>query len=366
MSEVSKPKSAPRPPAKVLVAGELWLSCTGRSIADGLRALGCDVGEVDSRYFVAVWRSLPLRVAARLTRHLMRDEYLAAITRQLETVRPELFLAIKGSHLDRSIFETCRRLGIASAVYYPDYHFDYKDVALPELLFADHFATTKSFQVDYLKAQSRVADIHLVHHGHAPSHAPALAKVDEDEFARDVAYIGTYTPYKERWLGEVARLLPNVTFEIFGEDWQRATDPEVIKRCRGPRYAGAYAETLQTSRINIALHMESQGEHGWADKVSIRTFEIPACKGFMLHVDNDEIRTLYDVGSEIDVFQAPADLAEKIKAYLAEPGRRAAMVEAAYRRCVPAYSYRKRAEELLTIAAGPPGRPAAAQLPTER
>jgi spore maturation protein CgeB len=82
--------------------------------------------------------------------------------------------------------------------------------------------------------------------------------------------------------------------------------------------------------------------------VSIRTFEIPACKGFMLHIDNDEIRTVYDVGREIDVFATPAELAKKIEYYLANPSKRGAMVESAYTRCVPAYSYRSRAEAILS------------------
>jgi spore maturation protein CgeB len=337
---------------KVLVTSELWLSCTGRSIADGFRAIGGDVSEVDSRYFVPVWRSLPLRLLARGTYPFTRREYLNAVHRVLDDVKPDLLVAIKGTHLDRGVFEACRRVGAASAIYYPDYHFDYAGVDLPALLAADHFFTTKSFQVDFLRAQPRRADIHFLHHGHGPSHTPVLDHVSESDFARDVAYVGTYTPDKERWLAEFRRLAPAATFEIFGEGWQQASDPAIRSILRGPRYAGAYAQTLQTSRINIALHMEPKGEHGWYDRVSIRTFEIPACKGFMLHIDNDEIRTVYDVPREVDVFATPAQLAEKVTYYLARPAARAAMVEAAYARCVPAYGYQARAETIQRVVKG--------------
>lgn len=337
-------------PAKVLVTSELWLSCTGRSIADGLRATGFDVSEVDSRYYVPVWKSLPLRILTRMVYPLARRDYLDAVKSAITAIRPDLVIAVKGTHLDASVFETCRSQGAVSAVYYPDYHFDYAGIDLAALLVADHFFTTKSFQVDFLRREPRRAEVHFLHHGYGPSHAPAFPHVAEGDFVRDVAYVGTYTPYKERYLAEVRRLLPGITLEIFGEGWQRATDAAIKAACRGARYAGAYAEALQSSRVNIALHMEPKGDQGWYDRVSIRSFEIPACRGFMLHVDSDEIRTLYDVGREIDVFATPADLAEKIGRYLANPSLRAAMTEAAYARCVPAYSYAKRVETILAVA----------------
>jgi hypothetical protein len=88
---------------------------------------------------------------------------------------------------------------------------------------------------------------------------------------------------------------------------------------------------------------------GWQDLVSTRSFEIPACKGFMLHVDNPEIRQLYDVGSEIDVFSSEEDLCAKITFYLEHESIRKTMIEKAYKRCVPSYSYDQRAKEIASL-----------------
>ena len=101
---------------------------------------------------------------------------------------------------------------------------------------------------------------------------------------------------------------------------------------------------VQSSRINVAVHMGPIKPGGWEDLVSTRTFEIPACKGFMLHVDNEEIRSLFEVGEEIDVFANEDELVEKIAYYLARPGLRYRMIERAYARCVPAYGYDARAK----------------------
>ncbi len=87
----------------------------------------------------------------------------------------------------------------------------------------------------------------------------------------------------------------------------------------------------------------------WADMVSTRTFEIPACRGFMLHVDNEEIREFYKPGVEIDVFASPEELADKIKFYLRRPDLRAKMIERAFQRCVPNYSYIARARYISSF-----------------
>jgi spore maturation protein CgeB len=104
-----------------------------------------------------------------------------------------------------------------------------------------------------------------------------------------------------------------------------------------------YAQLVSAAKINLAIHMGTADGSGWQDLVSTRSFELPACKGFMLHVDNEEIRQLYDVGQEIDVFSSADDLCEKIRFYLDNDSIRLQMVEKAYHRCVPAYSYDQRA-----------------------
>ena len=69
----------------------------------------------------------------------------------------------------------------------------------------------------------------------------------------------------------------------------------------------------------------------------------------MLHIDNEEIRSFYDVGSEIDVFSTPEECAEKIDFYLKKPDTRKKMIKRAYRRTVPAYSYTERAKQIIRL-----------------
>ena len=71
----------------------------------------------------------------------------------------------------------------------------------------------------------------------------------------------------------------------------------------------------------------------------------------MLHIDNPEIRTLYEPGREMDVFADPEQLRAKVDHYLSNEAERQTMTEAGHARAVPAYSLHARAAELLAIFA---------------
>jgi spore maturation protein CgeB len=64
----------------------------------------------------------------------------------------------------------------------------------------------------------------------------------------------------------------------------------------------------------------------------------------MLHIDNAEVRSMFEPGREIDVFANVDEMIDKIAYYLARPVLRREMIDRAYARCVPAYGYDARAE----------------------
>jgi spore maturation protein CgeB len=112
-----------------------------------------------------------------------------------------------------------------------------------------------------------------------------------------------------------------------------------------------FARAIEETRINLAIHHGEVGRHQWQDLTSTRTFEIPAAGGFMLHVDNDEIRSLYEAGREIDVFADVDTMIERIGYYLEHDNERAMIALAGRDRCVPAYSLEQRAREIGELLA---------------
>ncbi|HET6513543.1 MAG TPA: glycosyltransferase [Thermodesulfovibrionales bacterium] len=228
--------------------------------------------------------------------------------------------------------------------YFPDCRMSYPGFDESILCGYDRIFTTKSFHVDYLKDRLGPDKVQFLHHGYMTGvHAPP--DLSAPLFNTDILYIGNHSLEKESWLFSVKRRFPRLRIKIFGNRWQNAHCSTILGESvtGGPVYGRDYAAAIHSAKINLGIHMGITDSSGWYDRVSTRTFEIPACKGFMLHVDNEEVRQLFVPGVEIDVFKNIEELFEKIEYYLVRDDIRREMVERAYNRCVPAYSYDARA-----------------------
>jgi spore maturation protein CgeB len=336
---------------RILIAAELWYGSTGAGVAQGFRDLGWDVVEIDPRDHFIMGRMTPLRVAARLLSGQSQQSYNAEIVNSATTYSPTAFLTVKGNYLSVETLRNLRSRGIITAMYYPDFHFDHPGLDQASFKEYDLFFTTKSFQLDYLRSRLGEDTVRFLHHGYCSLvHRPRQEARTEEDYVTDVLYVGNYSPFKQVWLERISALLSDVRLMIVGNSW---TD---VARKFGPNttilghhvLGDGFARLLESARINVAVHFGPTGPNDWEDLVSIRTFEIPACKGFMLHIDSPEIRTLFTVGSEIGVFSDPEDLCRKIRYYLDHPDERIRMVNAAYRRCVPHYSYNERARTIAS------------------
>lgn len=332
---------------RIVAAGSFWLGSAADGLTQGLRKLDWDICYVDMRDHFLGASSLAMRLLARAVRRTNIAAYNSAILESVATLEPRAFLAVKGSYLTPATLNEIRRRGVMTVLYYPDFHFEHADIDQETFVLYDYIFTNNSFLVPFFQKRLAPERVALLHFGYsAQMHYPRLGHVAEGDFVADCGYVGNYTPYKARWLEAVARALPAVKLAIIGAGWRGpAKDTPLAASIAGFQLVGdSYVRFLQQVRINIALHMGPKGPNDWQDLVSMRTFEIPACKGFMLHIDNDEVRTLFEPGKEIDVFSTPDELCDKISSYLSRPELRREMIERAYARGVPAYAYDTRAE----------------------
>jgi spore maturation protein CgeB len=337
---------------RIVFASEFWFGATTEGLAHGLRKIGWDICYIDDQHYFLKARSLALRLVSRATERLSIASYNTDVLNAVETLKPRVFLTVKGSFLTPETLEHIRRLGFMTVNYYPDFHFNYRVLDQATLPLYDRFYTTKSFQLPFLREKLGTERVEFLHHGYSSHvHFPRLKQVVETDYVADCGYVGTYSPYKARWLEAIVRKLPALKLAIVGNNWKEPTKNTPLERYFVGHYllGDAYSRFLQTVRINLAFHSGPSGSNGWQDLVSTRTFEIPACMGFMLHIDNEEVRDLFEPGKEIDVFGSEEELCEKIAHYLAHPKLRSDMIERAYARAVPAYSYDARAKRMIEL-----------------
>ena len=341
----------------MVIAADSWFGSTTFGIAQGFRRLAWEVAEVNQSSSFIQGRSLPVRIIGRLTKPINVALYNKEILRAVDELDAKFLLTVKGNNIKSETLKALASRGVSTVNYYPDFRFSYDDVDQATFPLYSTFVTTKSFQVHTLEKMIGKDKVQFLHHGYCSDvHYPPPQRLLDEDKVPDVLYVGTYTAYKEKLFSAVKQACPEVRFHIYGNGWKQSTRSEILQSslANRPVYGLNYAQLANSAKINIAIHMGAADESGWQDLVSTRTFELPACKGFMLHIDNAEIRQLYDVGQEIDVFTTAEDLSEKIRFYLQNESKRTQMVEKAYQRCVPAYSYDQRARAIAPFIEAKP------------
>ncbi len=338
--------------SNIVIAAESWFGSTTFGLSQGFRRLAWEVAEVSTSTSFIQSRSLTARIIGRLSKPINTALYNRQILEVVEQLDAQVLLTVKGCNIKPETLKTLASRGVKTINYYPDFRFSYDGVDVSTFPLYSSFITTKSFQVEALSKMMDKRKVHFLHHGYCPDvHYPSEKSLLKEDDVPDVLYVGTYTVHKEKLFTDVIKACPEIRFRIYGNGWNHSKCSEILKPCLAnrPIYAMNYSQLVKASKVNIAIHMGAVDETSWQDQVSTRSFELPACKGFMLHVDNAEIRQLYDVGQEIDVFSSVDDLCEKIRFYLANEQLRMQMIERAYLRCVPAYSYDQRAVEIVSL-----------------
>jgi hypothetical protein len=334
---------------KILFAGRFWPGASDTGLAEGLRALGHEVVQIDVNDWLGQTSFLG-RALRRVFMGQMMRRWNRAIVSLAEQTRPAIFLTVKGNYVSLDGIATLQRQGVYCVNYFPDFQIEQPGLPLDGLLGYDLMVTTKSFQVDWLTRRMGAQHVAFVHHGYSPAvHRPHADRQSSDH-EWDISYIGNASPYKAAWMAAVCKAFPEKRIAIAGFDWPDFERAGIASATILPAAIGDdFARLAGRSAINLAFHYGQKPGSDWQDLVSTRTFELPACHGFMLHIDNPEVRTLFDVGTEIDVFASADQLIERIGHYLPRPDEREAMARAAFARAVPAYSYHARAAEIIAL-----------------
>ena len=337
---------------RVLFLGENWYGSCARACCYALRRLGCDVTDIDVQTIIPQWRQRSNRAVARLLQPHVVREYNQLILDLTSQIRPDILLAFKGSFVESRTLETLRQSQIALYNYYPDTSPSAHGRLLTESIrgYDCVFYTKKFWSLNLPEAlASRPAA--FLPHGYDPDvhQVQSLDPRDTADYGHDVTVIASHTLHKERLLFELVRRCPNLDLHIYGSRWvESSRSSELNSHIRGFALFGSqYAKALRAAHISLAIMSGKVDGVAQGDETTTRTYEIPACGGFMLHERTPELLELYDEGKEVACFGSVEELAFKIEYYLAHPEERAAIARAGHLRCVPAYSYDQRMKEIL-------------------
>ena len=337
---------------RILFLGDNWHGSCARACCYALRRLGCDVTDIDLQTFIPQWRQRSNRAITRLLRPRIVREYNQLILDCASQIRPDILLAFKGSFVESRTLETLRQSQIALYNYYPDTSPSAHDRLLTESIRGyDCVFYTKKFWSLNMPEALAARPVAFLPHGYDPDVHQVLSLDHRDtaDYGHNVTVIGSHTLYKERLLSDLVRRCPNLDLHIYGSRWvESLRSPELNTHIHGFALFGSkYAKAIRASRISLAITSGKVDGVAQGDETTTRTYEIPACGGFMLHERTPELLELYDEGKEVACFGSVEELASKIDYYLAHPEECQAIARAGHARCVPAYSYDSRVKEIL-------------------
>lgn len=165
----------------------------------------------------------------------------------------------------------------------------------------------------------------------------------------DVTFVGTALDHRVPFIHQLMarERLPLI---VFGHRWHRTLFYHFHRPHFRPAVLGkAYADVLRRSRVNLAFVSSSN-----RDEYTMRTFEIPACGGFMLAERTPAHQELFGEGEEVEFFSSVEECADKARFYIKNDAARQRVAQAGYDRCVEEdYSLKRRLRDALALIERP-------------
>ncbi len=339
-------------PLRILFIGPEFYGSISGALACAFRRLGHVVKIVDPERYVSSAYKMPItRILRRLFRHIYVSELGKEIVNQAEHLRPHFTLVCKGVHVTPWVLRELKRKGVYLINFYPDVSFMCHGSLIPQSLpLYDHVFTTKLFGIQDMKKRLNIGNSEFIPHGFDPDlHQPMKVSCgDMERLGADASFIGTWSPKKTAYLTELAGTLPDIRLRVWGNQWEKADSPPLKPNIMGVAVVGdTYPLAIQCSKINIAILSEVREGASSGDQVTTRTFEIPACGGFMLHERTEELLDYFIEGEEVACFSSLEEMVEKIRYYLAHDEERERLRLAGHRRCIAENSLDRRAMRIV-------------------
>ena len=222
---------------------------------------------------------------------------------------------------------------------------------------ADYVMTTDINSVERIRACNE----NTTYIRHAFNPVVHRATPVSSEFAHDVFMVGTGFPERVALLSSVD--WRGIDFGLYGDYWDTFDGGEALVPFYTKRYLDNEKEVpwyYSNSRISLniyrtARHMISGNavEHIEGDEaysISPRCYEIMGCGGFLLTDARPELYDLFNVGSDLVVYDGANDLGDKVRYYLSHDGERSRIARNGWY-AVREHTYANRAMEIVDFVA---------------
>lgn len=338
---------------KILCIGPQFRGSNAGALFRALSRTGHLISIIDEFYYIPFLQEIKLlKVFNKALRRIYIVEYNKAIRAEYDKLQPDIVLVYKGAFVLPS---TVSKLSKNSLIvnFYPDVSFHTHGPYLRRSLGKyHHIFTTKTFGIVDLEQQLGAKDVTFIPHGFDPEIHRKLPQtlVDSSPYQCDVSFIGTWSHKKEKILSFLVKSTPGINLKVWGNQWNHNQSINLKSHIQGHALDGdLYALAIQSSKINLGILSEKVWGASSGDKITSRTFHIPATSGFMLHEKNEESVLYFKEDIEVGFFEHEKELISKIDYYLNNEDHRKEIALSGYNRAQREHALDHRAKELINV-----------------
>ena len=329
----------------MLIAASAGPDSMERHVLGAFRELGWRTGHFDCRR-VTGFNPKINRAANSLLRLIVREpERLreSVLIRAIEEFEPKLILVLLGSQLSpKTVARIRKRFSVPLVAWCQDQltTMDRQYLIGSEY---DHVFVKDHYMVEFLREMAGLRSVHYLPEACNPKihRTVELTAADRMRYAADVMTYGSLYYYRQ----SILSVLNDFDLKIWGAkpDW-------LIDRLPGRHMGRGIYETEKCKAVRAACITLNTLHYGEIRSLNARAFEIAGIGGFQLMSHSPVVKDHFVLGEEIETFSSRSELVEKVRYFLREPEKRAAIAAAGQLRAHSAHTYRHRIESMLKTA----------------
>ncbi|MBN2198078.1 glycosyltransferase [Candidatus Wolfebacteria bacterium] len=343
---------------KILIISSSTKWDLGRSYLRGFSILGAEAEIFDEQKFYKENSFLASnRYGRRLFWRFLAGPLQKEILKTAKEKRPDLILVFKGWLIKPQTISDIKKILPQTLVFNfnPDnpfntwHHGNSNYWIINSIPLYDVYFIWGKFLVEPLKKAGAKAVEYLPFGYDSKIHYPAeVSKKDREVYGSDIAFIGTWDKEREWWLNNLITkdsIIKNLNLKIWGNLWEKANKKLQEKWQKKEMVGEEFSRVCGASKIILNFIRKQNGSSH-----NMRTFEIPACRGFMLSNRTSEQIEFFKEGKEAEYFSNAIELKEKINYYLKNDELRNQITIAGYEKLIKSgYSYMDRAKKIINI-----------------
>jgi spore maturation protein CgeB len=306
-----------------------------------------DVFDFTKRLFRSKGVTLKNRILDRVLASSVRRKINLDLRAEINTNTPDVFIVSKGVHVSAEVLKEVISKNILTINWNPDDYFNPLNSSASLLECFRHYdviINARTHLNEEYKSKG-AKNIEFIEWYYDPKiHQPVDKNFSYEESSKyDVAYIGAWSPFREKLLSN----LYGYDVNIWGGGWHKASKSfcKEFNVFKSIADSSQYAKIIASAKINLNIMNRDN-----RDYTNLKIFEIPACGGFLLTNRNELTNQYFEEGIEISCYEGPEELRCRVEEYLIDEKKRKTISKNGYKRLIrDGHSIGDRVKDLMKI-----------------